>query len=195
MTDLSQHVIGGIEAAVLLTDGGGRVVFANPWAGRLFDRDLKGARLRDGAFEEDTALLVSVIGRYRAVDHGKSRRELIVGMDGDGPRYYWLCITPVERRRSGGGSVLMLQDITDALIGSEALRRVVSQVSHDIRSPLTSITGAAELLVSGRVGELPAAQRRLVGIVEQGAQKIADILARTKSDLAPGQVAGGAGGE
>jgi signal transduction histidine kinase len=88
-----------------------------------------------------------------------------------------------------GERILMLVDVTELLGSSATVRSVFSQVNHDLRSPLTSIGGAAELLASGRVGEMDGMQKRLVGIVEESVRKIAEILACTKARLADRQVA------
>jgi signal transduction histidine kinase len=69
------------------------------------------------------------------------------------------------------------------------VRAVFSQVNHDLRSPLTSIGGATELLMSGRVAEMDAMQRRLLAIIEESVKKMSEILARTKARLSERQAA------
>jgi signal transduction histidine kinase len=80
-----------------------------------------------------------------------------------------------------GAWVVELTPITQPLTASGALHKVLSQVRHDIRSPLTSIKGAAELLLSGRIGAPDAPQRRMLGIIEEGVRRVNDVLDRTKS--------------
>lgn len=73
----------------------------------------------------------------------------------------------------------------------ELKTRFVSSVSHDLRSPLTSIKGFLELLSSGDAGELTDEQRRYVATAERGAreleQLVADLL--TISRLEQGAIA------
>ena len=106
--------------------------------------------------------------------------------DGGESRYYWMVLTDAGPDGAGGPGerILMMVDVGEVLSSSASIRKVFSQVNHDLRSPLTSISGAAELLQSGRAGDLPGMQKRLVTIVEESARKMADILARTKSSLA-----------
>jgi signal transduction histidine kinase len=65
---------------------------------------------------------------------------------------------------------------------SERLRQLdqtkndfVATVSHDLRTPLTSIVGNTEMLLDGSAGDLTARQRRLVGAIERNANRL-DVL-------------------
>lgn len=91
------------------------------------------------------------------------------------PIYLWLQVLSLGEEGSRG-FLFLFTDLTAMISGSEPVRALVSQLAHDLRSPLTSISGAAELLLSGRVGELAGAQQRLVKIVDDGTQKLAAII-------------------
>jgi len=71
---------------------------------------------------------------------------------------------------------LMVQDVGAALGGSEGLGKIGSQLTHDLRNPLTSIAGAAEMMRSQRLGEIPPPVARLAGIVQESARRIDEIL-------------------
>ncbi len=192
MKDINSQVVAGIDDVLILTDDAGKVLFANPSASRLFGRDLTGTKLRPEEVDDDPPIVASVVRGYRAAREGSGpHRELVSATTAEGPRYYWLSVHPAQS--GGSGRLLTLADITESLSGSPSLQRVFSVVNHDIRSPLTSISGAAELLGSGRVGALDGVQQRLLGIIEEGVRKIDEILARTKSGLAAGQLAAVAG--
>jgi signal transduction histidine kinase len=62
---------------------------------------------------------------------------------------------------------------------SERLRQLdqtkndfVATVSHDLRTPLTSIVGNTEILLDGSAGDLTAPQRRLIGAIERNANRL-----------------------
>src|SRR5262249_37170300 len=124
-----------------------------------------------------------------------SGRELIASTDETGSHFYWVTVTgPASGGTSGDGRLITVLDISEPVMEGPSISRIFSQISHDLRSPLTSITGAAELLLSGRVGAMEPAQRRLVTIVEEGSRKMSAILARTKSELAQAEAAQAAAG-
>ncbi len=176
---LALDAFNALEASVCLVDGQGKILYANQSAHRLFERDPTGIDLAGRATEDDTALLAGVAERYRAAKGApQALRELMIVPDEGGPRHCWLTLTPASGS-AGAPRLLMLHDISDALTGSAALNKILSHVRHDLRSPLTSILGAAELLLSGRVGELQATQQRLARIIEGGARKMDEILSKT----------------
>jgi hypothetical protein len=52
----------------------------------------------------------------------------------------------------------------------------VATVSHDLRTPLTSITGNTELLLDGDAGELAAMQRQLLEAVDRNARRLDTLV-------------------
>lgn len=71
---------------------------------------------------------------------------------------------------------------------SQAKSELLGRVGEDIRSPLTGVVTVAEMLRSGRLGELNARQRDLLGrIAESGAE--IEALSREMMVLADGKAA------
>ena len=197
MTDINRQVVENLEAAVLLVKEDGEVVLANERSVRLLGRDLTHENLATSGLADDLPIVLGVADSFRrAASTATACCDLLVRQDEDEIHYVWVTVSD----NGGSGSreecrVVMMQDITAPLTESPALQRIFSQVNHDLRSPLTSIAGAAELLLSGRVGTIDGVQRRLVSIVEEGTQKMSAILTRTKNHLVHGQALGGDPGE
>ncbi|HET6372518.1 MAG TPA: histidine kinase dimerization/phospho-acceptor domain-containing protein [Candidatus Polarisedimenticolia bacterium] len=186
MADLAKNerdwpMLEAVAGAACLVSRAGRVVHANAAAGRLFGRDVAGSDLKNGSFEDDLPIFVHVVESYRIRGgEASATGELIIATTPSGSSFYWATMSPVDGAEGfSGGCLLIVQEITAALTEAPALNKILSQVRHDLKSPLTSIGGAAELLLSGRMGELPGVQRRLVAIIEEGTQKMGSILART----------------
>jgi signal transduction histidine kinase len=53
---------------------------------------------------------------------------------------------------------------------------ILADLMHDIRTPLTALLGAAELLGSGRLGEVPDRVSGLLKVAASAAGQIRDIL-------------------
>lgn len=79
-------------------------------------------------------------------------------------------LTPVE----GVGRVLMMQDITHLKELDRLKTEFVATVSHDLRTPLTTIQGYVELLP--KVGPLNERQTQFVDRVEGSVQNITDLI-------------------
>ena len=79
-------------------------------------------------------------------------------------------------RVEGGGTALLMQDITAAQAAEASRRQFSANVSHELRTPLTTISGYAELLSSGMLQKPEDAQefgrkiltesRRLLTLIE-----------------------------
>lgn len=79
-------------------------------------------------------------------------------------------------RVEGGGTALLMQDITAAQAAEASRRQFSANVSHELRTPLTTISGYAELLSSGMLQRPEDAQefghkilaesRRLLTLIE-----------------------------
>ena len=76
----------------------------------------------------------------------------------------------------GGGTALLMQDVTAAQAAEASRRQFSANVSHELRTPLTTISGYAELLSSGMLQKpedatefgrkILAESRRLLTLIE-----------------------------
>ena len=99
------------------------------------------------------------------------RREELLERDGECRRVF---ASPVEQDGVQNGAVLIVLDVTEKE-QREALRReFTANVSHELKTPLTSILGTAEILENGLVkpediphfaGNIHREAQRLIGLV------------------------------
>lgn len=67
-----------------------------------------------------------------------------------------------------GGAMLVLQDVTDLRHLENIRKEFVSNVSHELKTPLAGIQAYAETLLSGAIDDPEACQRFVTRIQEQG---------------------------
>jgi two-component system phosphate regulon sensor histidine kinase PhoR len=129
---LVESMVEGVIAA----DGRGRIVTANPAARRFLGYD------REDALP-DLAELFRVKAAREVVDAvlaGQAVQDRQIEMDG---RSFLVNARPLP----SGGAVLVIHDLTE-MRRLEAVRRdFVANVSHELKTPLTSISGYAETLL------------------------------------------------
>lgn len=77
------------------------------------------------------------------------------------------------------GAAIVLQDVTKFRLLDDAKTNLVGTVSHELKTPLTSLRMAVYLLLEQKVGELSASQKDLL----EGARDDADRLLRILDDL------------
>jgi len=159
----SAALVEAMTEGVIAADGRGRITTANAAARRL---------LGYGAHET----LPDLPALFRA----KAAREVVdAALDG----------TPVQNREieldgsmlivnarplSAGGALLVLHDVTE-IRRLEAVRRdFVANVSHELKTPLTSISGYAETILTDRPE--PALERRFLGTILSNARRMQHLV-------------------
>lgn len=64
-------------------------------------------------------------------------------------RHYQIFVSPVMRNEEIRGAVLLMLDITERFVAEESRREFTANVSHELKTPLTSISGFAEIIRDG----------------------------------------------
>ena len=94
--------------------------------------------------------------------------------------------TPEQWERASGAGARDL--LTKQAGGAEAVRMALAAVlelagggenvalAHSLRTPLTALKGALDILCSGQMGDLPEAQRRFAAIAQRNADKMIALV-------------------
>lgn len=77
-----------------------------------------------------------------------SRSEITLTVSG---KVYQVIVTPVLTDGSISGTVIIILDVTEREKREELRREFTSNVSHELKTPLTTIYGISEMLMSGMV--------------------------------------------
>lgn len=174
-------VANGLSEGVLAVDPRGRIAFSNPAARRL----LGAGRARPGDMVpnpwEDLDL-------PRAVVHCSEGRDRIVARAGGARRPLRVCAEPLPGLdERGAGVLVVLQDLSEASRLEAEQQRFLANAAHEIKTPLTAILGAAELLSEYEAE--PEARHRLVSLILDEAGRMRRLsetmlrLARVGIDL------------
>ncbi len=168
-----------VGAAFLVVDGSRRVLSSSGWEGLLGSPAPERIPER-GEAEDD---LLEGVGE--AVDRawsGDAPVHRVARMDVDRGRFYFISAGPPagspnggEGERSGRAPVLVME-ITAAFGAGPKEGEEIRQMAHDLRSPLTSMSGAVELLQSGRMGRLNPEQDKLLSLLNRGIAMMLDLI-------------------
>ena len=75
-----------------------------------------------------------------------------------------------------GRTLFTVEPVEQSERVDERVRQFVAHLTHDLRTPLTSLMGASDLLLSGRVGDTDERQARLLRIVSESTERMASLL-------------------
>ena len=177
-------VIGAAAVAVNASNG---VVAANGWDTVVGAPAPARLPAEDAGPETLIDPLVAVIEESRR--RGRPARR-VVRVDVDRKRYYALAAGPAAGEPRGADVLALILEITEGFTVGPREGDDIRQLAHDLRTPLTSMSGAVELLESGRLGQVTAEQTRLLGMLQDGMRMmltlIDDASARAKSAQAEG---------
>ncbi len=172
-------VFRNMQEAVLLLDPDDRILRLNSAASDLFKMDM------DKACGQSIHGVVRNLDFRRHIRKARDAREWIkeelILYEGSGQRY--LQVHMVGLRNGQGdpeGTLILMNDLTSLERLERARRDFVDNVSHEIRTPVTSIKGYAETLLDGAL-EDPAYARRFLEIICRQADRLGaltrDLLA------------------
>jgi signal transduction histidine kinase/ActR/RegA family two-component response regulator/HAMP domain-containing protein len=148
--------IDSLGDALVIADRDGRVLAANPRARELAPELSAGERI------DSAAAWLPALGEALA-------DEIIVAR---APRT--LAVTAARMPAERGGAIWTLRDITERARLEQAKSDFVATASHELRSPLTSIKGYAELLAA--TTGLDARQRKFVDVIALSSTRLNGLV-------------------
>ena len=160
------HITEHMREGLVLLDSQGTVLSINPAACRLFQTDGgcvgKSMLAVDRHHDMTQALEQAMAQGYSAL---RARR---------GGRDYQFDVSRIRSGETTQGAVVLAVDVTEQLAAERSRREFTANVSHELKTPLQSIMGSAELLEHGLVQ--PEDQPRFVGRIRREAARLLALI-------------------
>ncbi|MBN1795240.1 MAG: PAS domain-containing protein [Sedimentisphaerales bacterium] len=186
----TEAIIYSIRDAVLVVDEYDRLLMANEAAGRLFSFDFSNVHLKPLAslVKEDKKQFVDYLAKCRN-SRARAKRHEIEFIENDRMHAFECIVSCIyDKREQVCGTVAVLHDVTREKEISQMKNDFVSHVSHELKTPLASITAYAEMLAEGEAQD-EKTRKEFYSVIQSQAQRlnrlIEDILntARIESGL------------
>ena len=91
------------------------------------------------------------------------------------PSLEW-AVLPVAAARGAGGALLVLRDISEAREAARLRQDLTNMIVHDLRSPLSSVMAAIDMLIKGVSGEMSNGQHNILGIAYASSLQMLDMI-------------------
>ncbi len=127
---------------------------------------------------DDFSDIMNRLARGQRIDHHETIRRAKDGRRLD----VSISISPIRNRSDRiVGAATIARDITERLVLERKQREFLGMVAHDLRSPLTSIKGFAQLM-QRREAYLPAGVNAILSQVQRMERLVGDVLDITRLD-------------
>jgi two-component system sensor histidine kinase PilS (NtrC family) len=186
LQELQQVMVRSIHSGLIMADIAGRIVYMNEFAEALLavkNQEARGRTLREVL---GSPLLDAAAVQARVASDQLSRFELQYRCADGTPRELGASVSPLAIAEPGqGGYLLIFQDLTDIKRLEREVRtkeklaavgEMAAHLAHEIRNPLGSISGSAQVLLSEP--NISPEQEQLLRIITKESRRLSETLNR-----------------
>ena len=165
-SDEFEQITASMNEGLVLLDNKGMVISINAAAKRLFSAD-------EAVVGRNFLTLDRSTNMNRAIEKALDGKHSELREERNGSEYQFI----INRTESDGktvGVVILCFDITETAFAERNRKEFTANVSHELKTPLQSIIGSAELLENGLVK--PEDTRRFVGNIKHAATRLVSLI-------------------
>ena len=159
-----------MSEGIILLNNRGTVLSINKAAAKLFGTDC--FCIGEDIVSINRSLeLAQLLNRAKNGEHSERVVELGCGR-------YQMMASPVISNNIVSGIVLLILDVTEKEKAEQLRREFTANVSHELKTPLHTISGSAELLANGMVKpeDIPIFLKRIYSEAQRMIQLVEDII-------------------
>jgi len=177
----TEAIIYSIRDAVIVIDEFDKLLMANEAAGQLFDFDFKSSQHKpiSELIGPDQSKFADILSRSRQ-SKGRATRQEIEFLDdfpaNEGPKTFNCIVSCIyDQRQQVCGTVAVLHDITREKEISQMKSDFVSHVSHELKTPLATITAYSEMLCDSE-GDDEQRRKEFYSVIRDQAKRLSRLI-------------------
>jgi PAS domain S-box-containing protein len=162
-----ETIINSMHDAIIGLDEKSIIIFANDVACTLIgmpEQKLTGKYAPDVALENDLLRSLLITGQHKMKIYADNRES-----------YYSKEVLSVTTKEKVIGKVVILKNITEFQQLDEAKTNFIATISHELKTPISSIKMSLKLLEDSRIGEINPEQKQLLENIEEDARRLLQI--------------------
>jgi two-component system phosphate regulon sensor histidine kinase PhoR len=173
----AEAIIYSIRDAVIVVDEYDKLLMANEAAGKLFRFDFKSSQhsLLTELIGADQSEFADFLSHSRKSRSQATRREIEFLEDGDRKTYDCIVSCVYDQGRQVCGIVAVLHDVTREKQIQQMKSDFVSHVSHELKTPLASITAYSEMLVDGEAND-EQTRKEFYSVIQNQAKRLSRLI-------------------
>lgn len=159
-------ITGNMKEALVLLDNAGRILSINPAAKMLFNTD-------NSCVKKDLLVIERKQNMRIALEEANEKGHADFRTKKNG-REYQFDLSRIDSDGKNHGMVILAFDITEQVNAEKHRQEFTANVSHELKTPLQSIIGSAELMENGIVKEEDVP--RFVGHIRKEASRLVFLI-------------------
>ena len=173
----AEAIIYSIRDAVIVVDEYDRLLMANEAAGRLFKFDCKNSQHHPVSelISADHGEFAGFLSHSRKSKGQATRREIEFIEDGEQKNFDCIVSCVYDENRQVCGIVAVLHDVTREKQIQQMKNDFVSHVSHELKTPLASITAYSEMLVDGEAND-EQTKKEFYSVIQNQAKRLNRLI-------------------
>lgn len=158
-----ESIFRNIREGIIVCNSQYNIIQTNPEACELFGIESRG---------ENFLSAVPVPEIHRAVEKALSGETMQSLFEQNG--HWYQCMAGPNPHGGDNGAVIVILDITDQIESERQRRRFTDNVTHELKTPLTSILGYSQLITTGMAKESDV--KNFAGIIENNAEVLLGMI-------------------
>ncbi len=173
----TEAIIYGIRDAVIVIDEFEKLLMVNESAGKLFNFDYKNSQYKPikELIDCDHKEFLDVIGHNIKSKGQATKREIEFIENGISRTFDCIISCMHDEKGRISGVVAVLHDITREKEISKLKNDFISHVSHELKTPLASITAYSEMLADGEA-ETEETKKEFYSVIQKQAERLNRLI-------------------
>lgn len=171
-----KYVLSGMEEGIIAINHSGEIILTNKAAAEIFDfkADLQGVKITEVNLDPE------VKSNFKQIINSENftSKQLVISRE-ETKEYYLVHLTEIKLKNGQfWGGVAIFHDISERYRFEKLQREFVANVSHELKSPLTSIKGSVEILLDGII-ENEAQKKEYLKMILKESNSLAHLIDET----------------
>jgi two-component system sensor histidine kinase PilS (NtrC family) len=183
LQELNKVIVDSIHSGLITADSGGRILYVNNFGESILG--VRTAAIRGRPLREllGSPLLEPLALQARTSFEGLARFEVVYRRPDGTALDLGVSVSPLATAEPGGGYLLVFQNLSEIKRLEQQVRikeklaavgEMAAQLAHEIRNPLGSISGSAQVLMGGP--NMSEEQERLLAIITRESKRLSETL-------------------